>query len=360
MLADFGADLELLQTRKTVMHVAAAHGRSSIVRRLLESPRFVSMLSKRDMFGFTPSANAVESGEVTCLEILLEAGADILACAPERFGSALHLAAGKGHAAMLKRLLDTDFLAKRIDSLNGGGDTAVLCAVRAGSIECFEMLREAGANTLLQGNLGWLPLHVACNEEHEEMLRHLLGLHVHRQLIDSLDDTGESPLVVAIRARSLSCIHLLLDAGADPCLVSKDGRTSLHHAAFMTKTQVFIRLLEVGSASMNAQDELGQTPLMSALLSSCIENVPVLLDAGADLSLRDRVRVLLPVATSILVHSAPDSSITELPSVFLHHRTETPSYIKQRGCSWSLSCRFCSKPRRSISTCKMRRDIRRS
>ena len=82
-----------------------------------------------------------------------------------------------------------------------------------------------------------------------------------------------------------------LDAGADP--IARDGRwreTALHMAAWASTEPLVIEILLEAGADVDAQDELGKTPLQGALLPSS-SGEPAVIEAlvlgGADPNVRD-------------------------------------------------------------------------
>lgn len=99
----------------------------------------------------------------------------------------------------------------------------------------------------------------------------------------------------------MASMRLLLEYKADPGCSSPDGLTALHLAAWKGQTEA-VRLL-TSQAGANAQplSNDGSTPLHEAVRSGESACVELLLQAGADASLVDRVCTLVPVATRLLV-----------------------------------------------------------
>ena len=75
----------------------------------------------------------------------------------------------------------------------------------------------------------------------------------------------------------------LLDAGADPCAVSRNSlsNTPLHAALAGSHTEVALLLISRG-ADVNALDAGRHTPLHIAAENGLIDAVKALLDSGAD------------------------------------------------------------------------------
>ncbi|RUS22547.1 hypothetical protein BC937DRAFT_88542 [Endogone sp. FLAS-F59071] len=79
--------------------------------------------------------------------------------------------------------------------------------------------------------------------------------------------TGSTPLIEAIRKKSLEIIKLLLKAGANVNVCDKNGTWVLHHGANSQNAQIVEILLNTGS-SVNITDKDGHTPLHYAIQNS--------------------------------------------------------------------------------------------
>lgn len=80
--------------------------------------------------------------------------------------------------------------------------------------------------------------------------------------INALSD-GLSPLMLAIANRDAQTLVFLLTHGADPTFKDPYGNTPLHHVALRVtpKTLDMAEILIIAGANVNAQNDLGQTPL---------------------------------------------------------------------------------------------------
>ena len=85
-------------------------------------------------------------------------------------------------------------------------------------------------------------------------------------------------------------VQLLIDAGADPNLLSR-GTRPLHEAVFGDwGSPTSVRVLLSRGADVDGTDEHGQTALMIAAQHGEVESVRLLLEAGADRALKDKRR----------------------------------------------------------------------
>lgn len=81
----------------------------------------------------------------------------------------------------------------------------------------------------------------------------------------------------------------LLDAGADPNLPAQGGETPVHAAAFARDPALLALVLGRGGDPDIANPATGATPLMAAILGAGADQVRMLLDAGADPAIADRL-----------------------------------------------------------------------
>ena len=102
------------------------------------------------------------------------------------------------------------------------------------------------------------------------------------------DEYGDTALHRAARNDSLTRVHQLLQAGADPNVCDRDGTTPLHEAAEAGSPETVERLIE-GGANPHAREEYhGHTPLHKALMADSAESVEHLLGAGAGPNVQDQ------------------------------------------------------------------------
>lgn len=111
---------------------------------------------------------------------------------------------------------------------------------------------------------------------------------------------GATPLFWAVNAKSLRGIEALLQAGADPNLVTpKVGEPVMTVVAGSTRTDILRLLLKYGADPNHIGDGrlIDRRPLVFAALHGQIENMKVLIDARADVNAHDQYRESAASAT---------------------------------------------------------------
>ena len=102
--------------------------------------------------------------------------------------------------------------------------------------------------------------------------------------LNTLNDRGESALMLAALKGLRDLAEKMVKKGAD---VNKTGWTPLHYAASAGQTEVISLLLE-NHAYVDAESPNGSTPLMMASMYGTPAAVKLLLDEGADPSLKNQ------------------------------------------------------------------------
>ena len=128
------------------------------------------------------------------------------------------------------------------------GDTALTLAAREGSTRVF--------NLLLQ------------NKEVK---------------LDARSRNGETALMLAAYKGNLAAVRALLDKGAEP---NQTGWTALHYAATVGNNDI-VQLLLDRAAYIDAESPNQTTPIMMAARGGHILTVKLLLDEGADATLKN-------------------------------------------------------------------------
>jgi len=247
--------------------------------------------SMKQWGGLTPLQFAVREGSMDTVKVLVEAGADV----NER----------------------SEF-----------GWTALLVATQNRYYQIGLYLLDHGADPNIANEGGWTPLYIATDNrnieggdyptrkpdmDHLDYIKRLLAakanpnLRMHsstetRTIFTHqwLQEEGATPFLRAAQSGDLVLLKLLLEHGADPKINTDDGVTPLMVASGIgwvqgvtyewspQQTLETVKLLLDLGADVNAQDHIdGRTALMGAAHKGRNDVIEVLVQHGADLSLRD-------------------------------------------------------------------------
>lgn len=102
--------------------------------------------------------------------------------------------------------------------------------------------------------------------------------------------TDISALMLAVRVRSLECVQVLLEAGADPNHKTRTWWTALSEAARNDTPEFMGPMVEKG-ANLNAQDAYGMTPLLAAVSMDALSSASALLKMGCEVNTPDYDKV---------------------------------------------------------------------
>ena len=140
--------------------------------------------------GFTPLLAAARNGHIDICGLLLAHGSDANEVILNTKWTALHLAAGQGHEAVVEALLSWEAI---VDPQNYEGATPLHFACEEGHLACALTILKAGANVSLTNNDGSLPIHMAAARNKVKIVRALL-------------DYGCSPDMVSCRDQTIATI----------------------------------------------------------------------------------------------------------------------------------------------------------
>lgn len=217
---------------RTLLHSAADGGNVKVVEALLEAGAGVAVNTLAG--GFSPFHVAVIRGSVPTAMALARAGAAVRLNAPFQ-QSALHLAAGTGHAEMIADLVVKFPLS--IEARDDMGASPLQAAAWHGHARCARVLLNFGAKVDVRDNSARTALFKAarCASGRAsggegagggcggcEVMRALLGAGAEVRVSSS---DGATPLHVACQHGHLDAVRLLLRHDADEGAVCDLGKT---------------------------------------------------------------------------------------------------------------------------------------
>ena len=349
-LLEAGADPNeaLTPAGDTALMMAARTGKIDAIRVLIDARASVN--AKETWGGTTPLMWAASERHADAARMLIAAGADVNARShyvaaangrgfegrtpvanraeptPEDFASGwltpLMLAAREGDVELARILVDAG---AEIDVAAGDGKTALALAIFNGNYEVASFLVSHEADVNKADARRFTPLFWAVDRRNMETAPNFPwmvtadSMPLIRQLLEAganpdalVDNTPRarmregSPRIVfatalmrAAFAGDLELVRLLLEWGADPTIISRDGETMLSAAAGLAfihgyhrgkspeeRLEVVKLFLDLGN-DVNQPDDYGITPLMAAANDGNLAVIQYLIDAGADLGAHD-------------------------------------------------------------------------
>ncbi|GAB4860169.1 Putative E3 ubiquitin-protein ligase xbat31 [Ancistrocladus abbreviatus] len=212
-----------LYDRQSLLHIAAANGQIDVLSWLLDRSLNPDSLNRQKQ---TPLMVAAIHGKISCVQRLLNAGANILMFDSLNGRTCLHYAAYYGHSDCLQSILSAARsshvavswgFARFVNIRDGKGATPLHLAARQRRADCVHILLENGAlvcaSTGGYGYPGSTPLHLAARGGSLDCIRELLAWGADRLHRDA---SGRIPYVVALKRKHDACAALLNPSSAEP------------------------------------------------------------------------------------------------------------------------------------------------
>ena len=236
--------------------------------------------------GSTPLLFAARSGDIESARLLIAAGANVNEQAPDG-DSVLVVAAYSGNGKLAEFLLNKD----ANPSADNGGYSALHVALLRGDNDLVKSLLAHGANVNARITKG--TPHMRSSQQFV--------------LPESL--VGATPFFLAAKFVDSEMMRVLVRAGADPLLPTKDGTTPLMAAAGVgykggetrrsreyhrmpvaddDQTLEAVQLAISFGGDVNASNQAGNTALHGATLKAYPEVIRLLVEKGANLEARNK------------------------------------------------------------------------
>jgi ankyrin repeat protein len=285
-----GADVnKKTPDNKSPLYIAVDGNHTPIVKHLLSKGARIDEIN--DDGGFTALMNTCFSGSLDIARVLIDAGADVNLKSTDGY-TPLFLAVQEKHKPVIEYLLSKG---ARVDEKNGpDGVTALMNACFDESLDMLMMLVDAGADVNLKSNEGYTPLYNAVQAKETYNIEYLLSKGA--RIDEKCGPHGLTALFKACTDGALYVAKNLVDAGADVNLKTTQGFTPLFVAVQEKHKPVVEYLLSKG-ANIDEKNGDGEfTALYKACFDGSFDIVSVLVDAGADASLKSSGKTPLEIA----------------------------------------------------------------
>lgn len=235
-------------------------------------------------------------------------------------------------ASMGKTTLDTfESLLKGktdLDARTAWGEAALHLAIGMKYPERAIKLLEAGANPNIKNRHNETPLHIATNTGDLQSVTALLKTGIVD--IDAQDEYGNTALHKAAYGANtnLFLFSNLLNAGANPNIKNNHGATPLILAANGNNFGIINYMLQnCTRLDINAQDKLGDTALHLVAERSNLPAVQILLEAGADATIKRRI----PGWNSLAEERTTNDTISNLIKTHREHQLQQKMEQENQG-----------------------------
>ncbi|CAB0041028.1 unnamed protein product [Trichogramma brassicae] len=254
-------------------------------------------IDARDERGWTPLGIALNFGHTLTAEVLLRNGANPNLASKKRL-TALHLICQSNRidnfVETFFKICDEKHRKVQIDAQDESGQTPLHIALFRGRKNVVEVLLNRGAGPNVSNKDGSTALHLICqSNRYDNFVETFFKIcdEKHQTVqIDAQDESGQTPLHIALFRGRKNVVEVLLNRGAGPNVSNKDGSTALHLICQSNRYDNFVETFfkicdeKHQTVQVDAQDKWGRTPLQFAVANLLPDVVDMLLDRGADLA----------------------------------------------------------------------------
>ena len=329
VLLNAGADPKIVDANdETWLHYAAVGDCSKeVFQTIINHGANVNATSKHNE---TALMTACENGNLDAINVLLSAGAD-----PDivdtNGNTWLHCAAGGDCSKeVLQAIINHG---ADVNAKNKYNATALMKACLGSSVDAIDVLLSAGADPdIIDIDANTWLYYAADGNCSREVLQAIIN---HGADVNAKCKDNATALMRACGKGSIDAINVLLSAGSDPNIVDKYGNTCLHlvaaSAAVDCSNQVLQTIINHG-ADVNANGMNNATALMAACWKGNIDDINVLLSAGADPYITD-------VDGNTWLHWAADGDCSkEVIQAIINHGVDVNAKCKYNRTALMVAC----------------------
>ena len=280
MLIPKGANIEAEnEFCRTPLMIAAERGHLSVVEVLISSG---ASLNKKNKRGCTALHYACHNGDLDIVNMLISKGANI--DTEDHDGSTpLMMAVIRGHHSVVDVLISSEV---SLNKKSKKGRTALDYACENGNSDIVNMLLSKGADIEAEDCNGLTPLMRAVESGHHSVVDVLISSGTS---LNKKNKEGRTALDYAAGTKDgVKCSCLLIEAGADMSNISKESQAAFVLQAVQEGLDSQLKTLVLTGAPVNHKDGDGRTALHYAAEHNHIQCGILLVEASADIQIRDQ------------------------------------------------------------------------
>jgi ankyrin repeat protein len=254
---------------------------SITVRRAITRDKPLPPPRNLQQFPISKLVIATQGGDADGVAAAIAAGEEI--DTPSMGGmTSLHWASKNGNSKIVNLLLGGG---ADVNSRNKVGKTPVVMAAESGNLEVVEILVGKGADINSVDEIGGTPLlWAAALSKNPATVAYLIEKGADVNIIDT---NGMTPLIWAAGIGRPEAVSVLVENGADLEIVEINQKeTALMRAARIGDPQSLMALV-AAKPDLETTNLLGQSAVIIAASAAPVEKIAMLVDAGADLGIRD-------------------------------------------------------------------------
>ncbi|MEG4273974.1 MULTISPECIES: ankyrin repeat domain-containing protein [unclassified Microcoleus] len=217
----------------------------------------------------------------------------------------LHITKSKDIAKILLAA-GTKINIKEENSRNGKNTALLHNAAKIGFKELVQQLINNGANVVIRDYNKKTPLHYATTKEVAALLM---------QDINAKDESGNTPLHLAVDRGSQDIAELLIANGARVNVRNENGQTPLYRAIAIGHNEIAALLIN-NRTDVNNIDGSGTTPLHKAAHYGTVKILKLLIAKGAEIHIQDnQIKTPLDIAVDLKLQDTVALLISKNPDV---------------------------------------------
>ncbi|CAH1397543.1 unnamed protein product [Nezara viridula] len=240
---------------RSIVHLAAMHGCSEVVRKFLKLDLKKVNIDRLDVNEQTPLHLAAREDHYEIVDLLLQERANGSHLDKES-RSPLNLAVINNSWKAVEVLVRRGYYKEHRYS---GNRTLLHLATMNGLRHIIDyIINYEIVDLAATDDRGDTPLHIAAHKNDTTTVQQLLKKRVNRDVSNGI---GQNPLTVAMVYGSWEAVSVLLKGNCDVEAVDGRNRTLLHYAALNRKKAIIDHLLSCRNVDINALDIEHETPL---------------------------------------------------------------------------------------------------